>query len=550
MDYNALAELLFPDVTLTPDELELRYPPRKLPEGAKVTRMAPSPTGEMHLGNLYGALIDKWLARQSGGVFFLRLEDTDAKREVENGTEKILSTFELYGLNPDEGASLDGDIGDYGPYRQRRRAEIYHCYVKQLVRKGRAYPCFCSEQDLAEMRREQEAIKATPGYYGEWASHRDCSFEEVKSALAEGKSYVVRFRSEGDPEKYQKMTDCIKGTLEFPQNFQDVILLKSDGIPTYHFAHVVDDHLMRTTHVVRGEDWLATLPIHLELFAAMDWKTPKYSHPANIMKMDGDSRRKLSKRKDAECALSYYRSEGYPVPAVLEYLMTLINSNFEEWRIANKDALLEDFQVTFGKMSVSGPLFDLAKLQDVSKNIIALMSAEEVYSLLTGWALEFDPEWHALLTRDPEYAKRAIAVGRGGAKPRKDIALWREAKEYFSFYFDELFRPEYTFPEAMTCDDVKTVLARYQELYDPSVEQGEWFDSVKKLAAEIGYAPEMKEYKKNPDGYRGHVGDISMTLRAAVCGRPNSPDLHQVMSILGRQRVCERLRQARDAAGE
>ena len=409
MDHQRLAQLLFPDITTTPEDIEKMYPPRNLPEGAKVTRMAPSPTGFMHLGNLFSAIVGERLAHQSNGVFFLRIEDTDLKRAVEGGVEKIINVFNHYGLNFDEGATIDGDNGAYGPYRQRQRANIYQTFAKQLVERGLAYPCFCTEEELTEMREKQQEMKINFGYYGEWAKCRNLSFEEIEANIKAGKPYVLRFRSEGDPNKRFTHHDLVKGDIELPENDQDIVLLKSDGIPTYHFAHVVDDHLMQTTHVVRGEEWLATLNIHLQLFRTMGWKAPKYVHTAQLMKMDGGSKRKLSKRKDPELALDFYNAEGYPVPSVLEYLMTLLNSNFEDWRMANPTAPMNNFQFTTKKMSNSGSLFDIDKLKDVSKNTISVMSADEVYNEVTTWAKDFDQQLYSLLTADEQKAKAEAA---------------------------------------------------------------------------------------------------------------------------------------------
>ena len=542
MDTIRLAQLLFPDVTETPEQVEARYPARQLPEGAKVTRMAPSPTGFMHLGNLFGAVVDERLAHQSGGIFYLRIEDTDKKREVEGGVQLILDTFQKFGLPFDEGATLDGDNGNYGPYRQSQRAEIYHVFVKQLVERGYAYPCFCTEEELAEMRAEQEQNKENFGYYGKYAKYRDCPLEEIERRIAAGESYVVRFRSPGSIENKIKHTDLVKGTLELTENDQDIVLLKSDGIPTYHFAHIVDDHLMGTTHVVRGEEWLATLPVHLQLFDVMGWKRPKYVHTAQLMKMDGGSKRKLSKRKDPELALSYYYEMGIPVPAVIEYIMTLLNSNFEEWRRANPDKSINDFPFSPKKMSVSGSLFDMEKLSDVCKQVISRMSAEEVYGYVSDWASQYDPEFAALFTRDPEMTKKFLSIGRGGKKPRKDIEIWSTVKQYMDFMFDELFRPDYSgMPERVSTEDAKAILTEYADIFDPADEMTVWFDKIKELASQHGYAPETKLYKKNPDEYKGPVGDISMVLRVAVCGRTIAPDLYSVMQLLGADKIRERL---------
>lgn len=550
MDFNALADLLFPAITALPAEIESQYPPRTLPESAKVTRIAPSPTGFMHLGNLFGAIADERLAHQSGGVFYLRIEDTDQKREVAGGVETILNVFRDYDLNFDEGATLDGDDGLYGPYRQRQRAKIYQTYAKELVRQGRAYPCFCSEEALAAVREAQAERKENFGYYGSYAVHRDMPLDAVKVKINAGEPFVLRFRSEGDTTRRVKFTDLVKGGIEFPENDLDVVLLKSDGIPTYHFAHVVDDHLMGTTHVVRGEEWLATLPIHVQIFAAMGWKAPKYVHTAQLMKLEGEGKRKLSKRKDPELALDFYREQGYCVAAVKEYILTLLNSNFEDWRLANPDADVNTFAFTTKKMSVSGSLFDIDKLNDVSKNVISHMTADAVYTFLTAWAAQYDTGFHALLTREPAYTKAILTIGRGGNKPRKDLAVWADAKPYMDFFFDALFVPTQDYPANVPAADRAKILAAYGDLYSPDDDNNQWFDRIKALADTLDYASNMKDYKKNPQDYVGNVGDVSMVIRVAVTGRQNSPDMFDVMRILGAQRVRARLKNAMDAGGK
>ena len=545
MDYSALAELLYPEITETREQMEAKFPPRQLPEGAKVTRMAPSPTGFMHLGNLYGAIADERLAHQSGGVFMLRIEDTDQKREVPGAVGIILDVFDHYQLRFDEGVTRQGEQGAYGPYRQRQRARIYQTFAKWLVQQGKAYPCFCTEEELAAMRERQAAEKANFGYYGKWAVWRDRPLEEVKARLDAGEAFVLRFRSTGDPEKRVKFTDLVKGAMEFPENDQDVVLLKSDGIPTYHFAHVIDDHLMGTTHVVRGEEWLATLPVHVQLFQAMGWKLPKFVHTAQLMKMDGGHKRKLSKRKDPELGLEFYQRQGYCVAAVKEYLLTLLNSNFEDWRLQNPDAPLEEFPFTTKKMGNSGALFDLEKFNDVSKNVISRMDAQQVYDLLTAWAKEFDPDFYGLLTRSPEYTLGILSLGRGGKKPRKDIASWSGAKEYMAFFFDELFTPAAPDPEErLTPAQQKAILEGYLPLYDPADDNGQWFEKVKALAAQLGYATDMRAYKKDPAAWPGSVAEVSGVLRMAITGRKNSPDLCDIMKLLGPGRSLERLRRA------
>jgi len=543
MTFEEFAEFLFPQITKTPEDYEKIYPPRNLKEGAKVTRIAPSPTGFMHLGNLFGAITDERLAHQSEGVFYLRIEDTDKKRQVEGGVETIIRVFRQFGLEFDEGITEDGEKGDYGPYRQTLRADIYKAYAKELVKRGLAYPCFCTEEELEAMRKQQEEAKENFGYYGKYAKHRNMSPDEAAELIKNGASYVLRFRSMGDPEKKVKHEDLIKGKMEIPENDQDFVLLKSDGIPTYHFAHAIDDHLMRTSIVVRGEEWLATLPIHLQLFDTLGFKRPKYAHTAQLMKMDGGSKRKLSKRKDPELALDFYRQEGYPVKSVTEYLLTLLNSNFEEWRIANPGVPYENFPFSAKKMSVSGSLFDMDKFSDVSKNVIAVMSAEEVLSLVTDWAEEYDKELFDALSKDKEYALSIFAIGRGGKKPRKDFAKFSEVKEYIGFFYDELFNGEFEFPE-ISADEIKRVLEAYLKEYKPQAEMNLWFEELCRIGAELGYAPSTKEYKAEPDKFKGSPGDVSQIVRAAVTGRLNSPDLYSVMTVMGEDAVKARISSA------
>lgn len=540
-DYKYLADLLFPNVNKTPDDLEKMYPPRNLPEGAKVTRIAPSPTGFIHIGNLFGALVDERLAHQSGGIFYLRIEDTDQKRKVDGAVELIIDTFKRYGLSFDEGYTEDGGFGSYGPYRQQERAEIYHIVAKSLVEKGLAYPCFCTEEDLEKIREEQTEAGENPGYYGKWARHRNITVEETEKNLKEGKPFVLRLRSHGDPEKTVKVRDMIKGDLEFPESNADIVLLKSDGIPTYHFAHVVDDHFMRTTHVVRGEEWLSTFPWHLQLFEYIGWKPPKFIHTAHILKQEGEGKRKLSKRKDPEFGIEYYNRQGFYPKAVIEYLLTILNSNFEEWRLQNKDKDIEEFKFSVNKMNSSGAVFDMDKLLDISKNVISRMTAEEVYSEVAEWAEKYDPDFCRVFTADPEYTKSILSIGRGGKKPRKDFALWSEVKDYMGFFFDEYFVRAESLPENIQPEDAVKVLEKYPEIYDEADDQNAWFDKIKELAKEVGYAPEMKEYKQNPEQYKGSVADAAMILRLAVTGKTMSPDTYAVMQILGKEKVLSRI---------
>ncbi len=541
MDTNVLAQLLFPHVTKTPEDMEALFPPRNLPEGAIVSRMAPSPTGFVHLGNLVQGLTSERLCHQSGGTLFLRVEDTDAKREVPGAVEILIESLKHYNILFDEGATIDGDAGSYGPYRQRQRVEIYHVYAKQLVLQGEAYPCFCTEEELADIHARQEAEKANFGYFGKWAVWRDRPLEDIKAALDAGLPYVLRFRSTGSLANKIKFTDLIKGNLEVTENDIDHVLLKSDGIPTYHFAHAVDDHLMRTTHVVRGDEWLPTLPFHLQLFRSLGFKPPKYLHIGPLMKMDGESKRKLSKRKDPELALTYYRAAGFPVQSVYEYLMTVLNSNFEDWRRANPDAPVDAFKFSHKKMNPAGSLFDAAKLRDVSKNVISRMSADEVLAGVLDFAKEFDNELYEHLAADKDYAKAIFSIGRGGKKPRKDFAVWTDVKPYLDFFFDDWFCVMDAYPDNFKKDDIKKALTAFLATFDPADDMNAWFDKIKAVADGLGYASDMKAYKENPAAFGGNVADISMFLRVAVTGRLNSPDMYAVMQILGYERVCARI---------
>lgn len=540
MDYNYLAELLFPDVKMTEEELEKKFPQRQLPDGAIVSRMAPSPTGFVHLGNLVQGITSERLSHQSGGVLFLRVEDTDKKREVEGAVETLIESLKHYNIHFDEGATIDGDNGIYAPYRQSRRAAIYHVYTKRLVREGKAYPCFCTEEELENIHNEQEKLKENFGYYGKWAVWRDRPIEDIESELKEGKPWVLRFRSVGSIEHKIKFTDYIKGNLELTENDIDHVLLKSDGIPTYHFAHAVDDHLMRTTHVVRGDEWLSTLPFHIQLFSALGFKLPKYLHIGPLMKMDGTSKRKLSKRKDPELALTFYKKEGYPTEAVYEYILTILNSNFEDWRRANPLADAGEFKFSYKKMNPAGSLFDSAKLNDVSKNVISRMSAKRVYDLAVEWAKEYDTDLYSEMTADPNYTERVFGIGRGGKNPRKDIAVWGDVKNYINLFYDKYFEIHDSYPEKFSTDDIKKSLIAFAETFDINDDSNVWFDKIKDIADMLGYASDMRAYKTSPDSYKGNVSDISMFIRIAVTGKTSSPDMYSVMQILGTDRVLER----------
>ena len=539
-----LSELLFPHVDKTPEDMEAAFPARDLPEGAKVTRIGPSPTGFVHLGNLYNAAIGERLAHQSGGLIILRVEDTDAKREVPGAVETLLAMMDFFGVPFDEGVLLNEagepeDRGDYGPYRQRQRKEIYQTVAKDLVKKGRAYPCFCTEEELAALREQQQAQKLNFGYYGPFAKCRDLTLEQIEEKLAQGRPWVLRYKSMGDPEKRTKVLDAVRGELDMPENDQDLVLLKSDGIPTYHFAHVVDDHLMRVTHVVRGEEWLATLPMHVQLFDELGWERPVYCHTAQLMKMDGEVKRKLSKRKDPELALEYYRADGYLPEAVWEYLLTVLNSNFEEWRLENPEAALGDFAFSTEKMSTSGALFDLAKLEDISKEALWRMPAEQVYEGLLDWCEEYDPAFAALLAADKDYACRAIDLGRHDERPRKDLVTWKQARDFLSFYYDAAFRQEDPFPERVDEAARAEIVRAYLDAVDYGDDNSAWFDKVRDICTKLGYAAKPKDFKKHPEDYRGSIVDVSNTIRVGLTGRANSPDLWQVSQLLG-EATCRR----------
>lgn len=546
-DYAILADALFPDPLPTPEELEQRYPPRRLPEGARVTRIAPSPTGYLHLGVMFTALIDRLTASASGGVFYFRLEDTDKKREVAGGAEDILTGLNHYGIPIDEGFIAPGEVrGDYGPYRQSERAPIYHAYVKELVRQGLAYPCFCTPEELAAARSRQEASKQRTGYYGAYACCRSLAVEEAVQRIQRGDPYVVRLRSPGSEANRIRFDDAIKGTIEMPENDQDIILLKSDGIPTYHFAHAVDDHLMRTTHVIRGDEWISSVPVHIQLFRVLGFKPPKYAHVSPIMKDADGGRRKLSKRKDPEAAVRYFAEQGYPADSVMEYLMTIAGSDFEEWRRRNPDVPRSAYPFTLKKMSVSGALFDLDKLRDVSKNVIAAMDADTVIGYIRDWAAHYDQAFLALLDQDPVYARAVFAIDRGGNKPRKDLAKWNEAPAYAAYFYDSTFEGPGELPESIAPTDAVAILEAYPAVYDPQQDQAAWFAAIKALCPSLGFCPEVKTYKKDPQAYKGHAGDVSTVLRLAVTGRRNTPDLCAIMRLLGQERVLRRLQRAKD----
>ena len=544
MDNLKLAELLFKDLDLTVADIEKKYPPRELPAGAMVTRIAPSPTGFIHLGNLYGAYADMQLANQSNGIFYLRIEDTDEKREVPGAIEEIINGLKYFGVNFDEGATIDGEIGAYGPYRQSERKEIYQVYARELVKKGLAYPCFCTEEDLAEIRKQQEALKEQTGYYGKWARDRYLTLEEIEQYLSESRPWVLRFKATVKPDETVMLDDGIRGHLVLPANDMDLVVLKTNGLPTYHFAHVVDDHLMGTTHLLRGEEWLSTLPMHLALFKAMGWEHPLYCHTAHMMKKEGEGKRKLSKRKDPELGLNYYRSLGYHPEAVKEYLLTILNSNYEQWRLDNPDAPSSEFEFTVDKMGKSGALFDLEKLNDISQTIFLKLSAAEIYDFILAWAEEYDHDYAAILKKDADMAKKAFDIGRHGDKPRKDLIYCAQIAKFSAYIFPETFKIEDDYPAEVTKEDAKAILEAYKSQYDPADDNDTWFGKVREMAVNMGFAAKPKDFKKNPDQYKGHVGHVSGVIRIALTGRTNAPDLWEVQQILGVEEINRRLDQA------
>ena len=543
MNYQELADLIFPEAKPI-SYYEEKYKKRDLAEGAIVTRFAPSPTGFVHLGSLYQVVIARKMAKQTGGVFFLRVEDTDQKREVENGVTGIIASLRDFGLTPDEGMISETDeIGDYGPYKQSLRKDIYQAYAKYLLEQGKAYPCFATPEELEEMRAKQEAAKIRPGYYGVWAKYRNLTVEEAAEKIKKGEPYIIRLKSEGREDRKIKHHDVIKGNVDFPENDQDIVIIKADGLPTYHFAHAVDDHLMGTTHVIRGDEWLSSVPLHLQLFQMLGFKAPKYAHIAPIMKEDEGGKRKLSKRKDPEAAVSYYTEIGVPKEAVVEYLLNIANSNFETWRKQNPNASIDEFELQLNKMSVSGALFDIVKILDISKTVISKYTAEQIYEEAYYWAKNYDAELLELL-QDKEYALKVFGIERGNAKPRKDIAKWSDVKENIEYMYDKKWEEkerQYEFQKITDKELIKKILTLYMEkYYHENDDKQTWFDKIKDLSEELGYAREVKEFKQEPEKWPGHVGDISTVLRVALTSRSNTPDLYEIMQVLGKDRIKNR----------
>ena len=544
MDYKDLANLIFPDAKDI-SYYEEKYPRRNLPEGAMVVRVAPSPTGNVHIGTIDQAMLNKKLAKQTGGIFYVRIEDTDQKREVKDGITQIIESLKKFDLEPDEGMINEQESkGEYGPYRQSLRKDIYETYAKYMLEQGKAYPSFETQEQLNEMREKQEAAKVRTGYYGVWATSRNYTVEEAAEKIKAGVPYIIRFRSPGREDRKIKHKDVIKGNVEFPENDQDIVIIKADGLPTYHFAHAVDDHLMGTTHVLRGDEWLSSVPLHLQLFHELGFKPPKYAHTPTLLKNDNGGKRKISKRKDPEAAASYYEQAGIPSSAVKEYLLNIANSTFENWRKANPDKSIDEFDFQLNKMSVSGALFDMVKLLDVSKNVISKYSAQRVYDETIAWAKNFDTELAEMLSKDTEYSLKVLGIERGNTKPRKDIAKWSDVKENISYMFNEKFDKNADFEYGKISDksEIEKITKLYIEKYfDINDDKKTWFNKMKDLAEEVGYAREVKMYKTEPEKWPGHVGDISTVIRVSLTGRQNTPDLYEIMQVLGKETIIDRL---------
>ncbi|MBQ2892378.1 MAG: glutamate--tRNA ligase [Bacilli bacterium] len=545
-NYEKLANLIFPDITETIEDLEKRYPARDLPEGAKVTRFAPSPTGFLHTGSLFASMISRKMAKDSNGVFYTRLEDTDQKREVAGSGDSLIDQLNKFGVTPDEGyLGTDKEKGNYGPYVQSLRANIYKVVIKYMLANNMAYPCFCSPEELSEMRKVQEAKKENFGYYAEYAKCSKLSAEEAIERIEKGENFVIRFRSQGDYHNKVAIDDAIRGHIEMAENDQHLVIYKSDGLPTYHFAHLVDDHFMRTTHVTRGEEWMPSLPMHIELFNSMNWQAPTYAHLPVIMKLDNGNRRKLSKRKDLEAAVSFFLEQGYPIEGFMEYLYTIANSNYEAWRIENPDLDKDEFKFSFDKMSLDGALFDLAKVQFLCKEKLGRMNTETFFNESRQWASVYSPELFELIEENPGFYKQIVSIEREKENPRKDYEKYSDIlpliKFFYNNYYNELVK-ELIVPENYTQENINEVLTKYVESFDLSLSEEDWFNHMKEVAVECGYATNRKDYKKNPEAYKGQVSDVAAILRLVVTLRLQSPNLYFVMQILGKEEVTRRIK--------
>jgi len=546
MTNKELAELIYPNVSSDVSVYEKKYPERNLTDGAVVSRFAPSPTGFVHMGSLLSAFVESFVPKTTNGIFYLRIEDTDGKRTVENGINGIIKDLKDFEINIDEGVLSDTEsIGNYGPYIQSQRKEIYESYAKKLIEEGLAYPCFCSEEDLNIMREKQEHKKTRIGYYGNWAKCRNLTNEERAEKIKNGEKYILRLKSPGNFEKKVILNDLVRGKIEMPENDIDVVLIKGDGLPIYHFAHAIDDHLMRTTHVLRGEEWISSYPIHTQLFSILKFKEPKYGHLGLVMKIDENgSRRKLSKRKDPEAAVSYYHEKGIPIDAVKLYLLTIANSNFEAWLDANKDKSIYDFKFDFKKMSDSGSLFDVEKLFNISKNYISKLTASEVYENLLKYTNEYDIDFYNIITKYKEYTTNILNIEREQKKPRKDYASYSDIKNHIWYMYDELFIVEendYDFQTINKKEEISNILKVYlDKYYDESDDKDTWFNKIKQLSNELGYASNMKEYKENPDNFKGNIADVSTVIRVTLTTKSMTPDLFEIMKLLGKEKITKR----------
>lgn len=547
-NYEKLSNLIFPDVNLTISDLEKKYPERKIKDGAIVCRIAPSPTGFLHTGSLYTALINMRIANQTDGIFYVRIEDTDTKREVAGSIKSLTEEFKKYNIKIDEGTiSETEEIGDYGPYTQSKRAEIYNIVAKELVKKNLVYPCFCSSKDLDKIRKIQEDNKIVPGYYGNYARCRNLSVDEAIQRIENGEKYILRFRSTGNHLKKIVCNDIIKGKIDMAQNDIDIVVIKSDGLPTYHFAHLVDDHFMRTTHVVRGEEWLASLPLHIDLYTSVGFKSPLYAHVPTIMKNDNGNKRKLSKRKDNEAAVSYFLENGYPTEAIIDYLTGIINSDYEPWKMKNPNENISKFNIRLEKINNSGALFDILKLNDISKDIISKMDSKTILDRVLVWAKEYNVKLYELLNNDLMFSQSIFAIERDNAKKiRKDIIKFSDILDLFSYFFDEEFKNDvsngYDFEDKLSNDKIKEVLTEYIKIYSYNDDKDSWFNNMKLLAIKLGFCVDMKEYKVNPENYVGSIADFATVIRISITNKRNTPDIYSIMQVLGESKTIERIK--------
>ena len=542
MTRKEYADFLLPNVEHTKDYYEELYKERKLPENAIVTRFAPSPTGFVHIGGLFTSFISRKFASQTNGICLLRIEDTDQKRQVENGIQQIIEDLKNYGIEFDEGAINEREEkGEYGPYIQSKRKDIYQAFAKYLIEQDLAYPCFLTAEEMESIRKSQETSKERIGIYGDFAKYRNISIEEAIEKINNKDKYIIRLKSPGKFVNKVIVNDLIRGDIEFPENDQDIVIIKQDGLPTYHFAHLVDDHLMRVTHIIRSDEWISSLPIHIQLFDIFGFTRPKYAHLSPLMKKDGETSRKISKRKDPEAAVSYYHENGIPVEAVKMYIMTVANSNYEEWQETNSDKSYNDFELSFDKASTSGSLFDMEKLMNISKNYISTMSAQDLYTNVLTYSQEFDAEFYELLTKYKDYSINVLNIEREVERPRKDIESYSAVKREIGYMYDELFaKDEITYEHKDFYD--KELLTYYIEnVYNEKDDKDTWFIKIKEMCPKFGFASETKEYKKNLENYKGSVAHACEIIRVAVTHRTMTPDLYEILKLLGKDRIKQRI---------